>query len=106
MAHRLVFGGIGLDLGAIQSHVAQAHQARLLAQPQHLHKQALEGIEVAAAELADPAVVGLPVAGEHPEGGILPAGPLDPARGWYADALGVQEQHHHHPRLTTIIRGS
>jgi len=40
MAHGLVFGSIGLDLGAIQCHVAQAHQARLLAQPQHLHKQA------------------------------------------------------------------
>ncbi len=35
---RLVFGGIGLDLGAVESDVAQTHQARLLAQPQHLHK--------------------------------------------------------------------
>jgi hypothetical protein len=30
VTHFLVFGGIGLDLGAIQSHVAQANQARLL----------------------------------------------------------------------------
>ena len=39
MAHGLVLGSMGLDLGAIQGHVAQAHQARLLAEPQHLHKQ-------------------------------------------------------------------
>ncbi len=52
------------------------------------------------AEITDPTVVGLLlVAGKHPKGGILPAGPLDPARGGDANAVGVQEQHHHHSRL-------
>jgi hypothetical protein len=99
MAHGLVFGSIGLDLGAVEGHVAQAHQARLLAQPQHLHKQARQCIEMNEAEITDPAVIRLLVAGEHPEGGILPAGPLDPPGGGDADAVGVEQQHHHHPRL-------
>jgi len=99
MAHGLVFGGIGFDLGAVKGNVAQAHQTSLLAQPQNLHKQSRQRIEMNEAEIAEPAVVRLLVAGEHPEGGILPAGPLDQARGWDADAVGVQEQQHHHPRL-------
>ena len=46
VAHGLVFGGIGLDLGAIEGDVAQAHQTRLLTQPQHLHKQSRQCIEM------------------------------------------------------------
>ncbi len=57
MAHRLVFAGIGADLGAIQRHMAQAHQSCLLAEAQHLNKQPGQGTQVAAAEIADPAVV-------------------------------------------------
>jgi len=49
----------------------------LLAQPQDLNKQILEGIEVAAPELADSAVVRLLIPGQHPEGQVLVAGPLD-----------------------------
>ena len=102
MTHGLVFGGIGLDLGAIQGHVAQAHQACLLAQPQHLHKQARQCIEMNEAEITDPAVVGLLVAGEHPERGIFPAGPLDPPGGGDADAVGIEQKQHHHPRLVGL----
>ena len=78
MAHGLVLGGIGLDLGAILIHVAQTHPSRLLAQPQHLHEQTRQRIEVHAAEIIDPALVRLLVAGEHTECRILTAGPLDP----------------------------
>ena len=77
MAHRLVLAGIGFHLGAIQGHMPQAHHPCLLAQPQDLNKQTLEGIKVAAPELTDPAVVRLLIAGEHPERQILVAGPLD-----------------------------
>ena len=61
-----MFGGIGLDLGAIESHVAQTHQARLLAQPQHLHKQARQRIEMNKAEIIDPAVVSPSSAAHRP----------------------------------------
>ncbi len=95
MAHGLVFGSIDLlllrslrlALDAIESHVAQAHQPRLLIEPQHLHKQARQGIEMNESEITDPAVVKLLVAGEHSESQILVAGPLDPARGGDADAV-------------------
>jgi hypothetical protein len=51
------------------------------------------------AEITDPAVVGLLVAGEHPESQILVSGPLYPARGGDADAVGVEQQHNHHSWL-------
>ena len=44
----IVLGRIGLNLGAIQRHMAQAHHAGLLGQSQDLDKQTLEGVEVAA----------------------------------------------------------
>jgi hypothetical protein len=80
-AQCLMFGGIGLDLGAIEGHVAQAHQARLLTQPQHLHKLARQCIEMNEAEITDPAVVRLLIAGEHAEGQILVARSLNLAGG-------------------------
>jgi hypothetical protein len=51
-----------------------------------------QGLKVAADELTDPAVVRLLVGGEHPEGQILVAGPLDPAGGNHTFAGGVQQQ--------------
>jgi hypothetical protein len=53
--------------------MAKAHHANFLAKPQDLHKQPTERLKVAAAELTDPAVVRLLVAGEHPKGQILVA---------------------------------
>ena len=61
----------------------KAHHPGLLAQPQDLNKPALEGIQMAAAEIADPAVVRLLMAGGHSECQILVAASLDlvpPAR--------------------------
>ena len=57
MTHGFVLAGIGFHLGAIQSHMPKAHHAGLLAQPQDLNKQTFEGIQIAAPELGDPAVV-------------------------------------------------
>jgi len=62
------------------------------------------------AEITDPAVVGLLVAGEHPERGIVPADPLDPPGGGDADAVGIEQQHRQplrgrlrlHPRLVGL----
>jgi hypothetical protein len=46
----------------------------LLAQPQHLKEQTGQGSKVTAPEIADPAVVRLPVAGQNAHGVVLPAG--------------------------------
>ena len=51
--------------------MAQAHHPCLLAQPQDLHKQGAESIEVAAAKRADSAVVWLLIARQHPKRQIL-----------------------------------
>jgi len=62
-----------------------------------------QGIEVTAPEIADPAVVRLLVAGQDAEGGVLPAGLLDLSGAGQPDAVGVQEQHHHHPGLVRLL---
>jgi len=54
------------------------------------------------AEITDPAVVGLLIAGEHAEGGIFPAGPLDTARGGDANAVAVEQKQDHHSRLVGL----
>ena len=69
VCHGLVLAGIGFHLSAVECNLAQPHQPSLLTEPQQLNEQPGQGIEVPAAEIADPAVVGLLVAGHHPEGG-------------------------------------
>ena len=81
MAHGFVLGGIGLHLGAIRRHMPQDYRAGLLAESQDLHEQLAERLQIAAAGLTDPGVIWLLVAGQHPKGQILVAGPLDPAGG-------------------------
>jgi hypothetical protein len=47
----------------------------------------------------DRGVVGHLVCADHPEGDVLAAAPLDPPRGTLADATGIGQQRHHHPRV-------
>ena len=92
VADRLVCEGIGLNLRAIVSHMAEAHHPGLLAEAQDLNEQTLEDIEVEAPELTDAAVVRLLVGGGQPEDQVLVAGALDLAGGDDADAVGVEQQ--------------
>jgi hypothetical protein len=39
VAHRLVLGGVRLDLGTIERHVPELPQAGLLGEPQNLHEE-------------------------------------------------------------------
>lgn len=52
MAHRFVFGKIGLHLDAIECPKVEAHHDSLLAEAQDLHKQPTERLKLLAAELA------------------------------------------------------
>jgi hypothetical protein len=103
VAHALALGGIGLNIGANQGNMAQAHHNGFLAEAQDLNEQTIEGIEVAAPELTDAAVVRLLVGGEHPECGAFPTGLLDLSGAGQPDAVGVQEQHQHHPRVVGLL---
>ena len=46
VAHRFVPRSVGFELAAVQCEVAQFHHPQLPGQPQHLHEQVLEGIQV------------------------------------------------------------
>ena len=54
-------------------------------------------------ELADPAVVRLIVAREHPEGQMLVASPLDSAGGDDPNAVGVEQLYRHHPGVEPLL---
>jgi hypothetical protein len=58
-----------------------------------IHSGPISGVHV------NPAVVRLLVAGQHADGGVLQTGLLDLPGAGRPDAVGVQEQHHHHPGL-------
>src|SRR5882757_8350900 len=53
IAHRLVDPGIGLDLGAVERHMAKLHEPRLAAQRKNLPEQSGESSQMPLAELAD-----------------------------------------------------
>src|SRR5258705_231172 len=60
IAHRLVDPGIGLDLGAVERHMAKLHEPRLAAQRKNLPEQSGESSQMALAKLADRAEVRTP----------------------------------------------
>ena len=51
VAHRLVLGGVRLDLRSVERDMAELHQSRLRAQLENLGKQAGERLQVALAEV-------------------------------------------------------
>jgi hypothetical protein len=75
VAHRLVAGGIGLQLGPVHSDVPELHQPCGPAQVQDLDKQIRQGGEVALAEVCDGAEVGPVQAGDGHDVHPLLAGP-------------------------------
>lgn len=60
-------------------------------------------IEVAASDVADPAVIGLLIAGEHPESKLIVASPLDFEGGDCAHAVGIEQQHGEHVRGKPLL---
>ena len=57
-----------------------------------------ERVEVAAAKLADSGMVWVLPAGDHAKRDVFVGGPFDASRRKHADAVGVQQQRHHHKR--------
>ncbi|RWL75890.1 MAG: hypothetical protein EOR69_31230 [Mesorhizobium sp.] len=57
VAHRLVLGRVGLDLGAVERHVPELHQFRLLGKLQDLHEQRSRRLQMPSAEIRDGAEV-------------------------------------------------
>src|ERR1700738_665382 len=57
IAHRLVDPGIGLDLGAVERHMAKLHEPRLATQRKNLPEQSGQRSQMPLAEFADRAEV-------------------------------------------------
>jgi hypothetical protein len=87
------------DLHAIDRDHPNLNQARLLTQRQHLREQLAERSVVPAAELRDRRVIRNRHRGDQLVGHVLPARPLDPARGPVPARVRVQQQRDHHRRL-------
>ena len=64
VAHGLVLAGVGLDLRAVERDPPELHETGLLAEQQDVEEECMEGLEVAAAELADGLVAGVGATGE------------------------------------------
>ena len=99
VAHRLIPGGVGLNLGAVQRHVAQPHQSSPLAQFQHVPEQVGKRCQVVLAKVGDGAKVGGIVGRQDPERDVLVETLGDAACGGHAGAIAVEQHLDHHPRM-------
>ena len=99
VAHRLVPGRVGLDLGAVQRHVPQLHQSSRLGELQHLHEQPRQRLQMPSAELRDGAEVRRIARHDHHEVRTLHCRLGDPARGVDAARITMQKQRRHQPRI-------
>src|SRR6267154_5308543 len=93
-----MLAGVGLDLGSVDRHMTQLHQASFGTKQQSLREQTRERIQMTLAELRDGGVVRVLVAGKITEGYVLQGARLNLARTVDALRITVQEQTHHHLR--------
>lgn len=103
VAHRLVLRSVGLDLRPVQRDMPQLYQTGLLAQLQHLHEQAGQGVQVTSAELRDGPEIGAALRCHRHEVKALFARPCQPPRRIDPAAVPVQQQRRHHPRIKRRI---
>jgi hypothetical protein len=90
-------GCVGRDLRSVQGHGADAHQTGLCAEPKDLGEATREGPLVLPSEPGDRRVVRRVVPADDAEGDVLLAAAFDlPARA-FPDAVGVEQERHHHP---------
>ena len=94
-----MLGGIGFDLGPVERHVPQLHEPGLLAEPQHLHEQGPQRLEMPLPERGEAVMVGMLVRGQHPIRHVLVRRPLDLPRRRLARAVRVDQELDHHPRV-------
>ena len=91
----LVLAGAGLELGAVEGHPAESHQAGLLAQDEDLEEEPREGGQVATAELADGLVVGPRLPGEDHEADVRAEALLDAPRTGDPGGVAVEQDLEH-----------
>ena len=67
-AQGTVLGGVGFDLRPVQTHRPQLQKAHLMGQQQNLHKQRLQLLQKALAEVGNRIVIGMGVGSDIPKG--------------------------------------
>lgn len=91
-AHRLVFGGIGPDLGAVEGHATELDETDPLGDLQSLDEQSLEDVEVLLTKAGNGVVVRVLVGGEVAKGHILVGGAFDLPGGAHTDRVSVDQE--------------
>src|SRR6266404_4366387 len=99
VTHGLPFGSISFDLGAIDRHMAQFHQASSAAQLQYLDEQLSQLWQMPLAKLGNAIVIWLLVAGQHSEAHIIIGCLLNLSRRHLANAVTVDQQLDHQYRM-------
>ena len=91
VAHGLVLGRVGLHLRAVDGDMPEPDEPCLLTEPEHLHEQPRERLQMLLAELCDAVVVGVLIAGQHTKRDLLVGRPFDASRGRLAHAVRVDQ---------------
>ena len=99
VAHRLVLGGVRLDLRPVERDMAKLHQPCLLAKRQNLGKQSGERLQMALAEVGDGAEIRRIEPDNAHEVDPFARRLGDPARRVDPVAIGVEQQRRHHRRI-------
>ena len=92
IAHSLTLGGIGMDLGPIETDVAQLQHPSHLGQHQHLDEQILEFGQEGFAKGGQGIMIGVQVAGDKAKGDGLVGGAFNLARTEHAGSVAVEQQ--------------
>ncbi len=99
VGHGLVAGSVGPHLRPVQRHFAQRDHARSPAQFQRLEEHIAQRGQVALSEPADGAEIGGLLGGQPAERDHIGAGPLQLPGGPDPDAVAVQHDPQHQPRV-------
>jgi hypothetical protein len=96
VTHRLVLGGVGFHLTAIDRHPPQFHRPGLQRQTQNLLKQPFHSLAVNLAEIAQRTKIRRVPRGQHPKRYILNQTFLDPPRCKYSVTIRIDQYLDHH----------
>jgi len=99
---RLVFAGVGGNLGAVQRDVPQLEQLHLARQQQNLHEQFLHLLQKTGPEVRQRVVVRVGVGRHEPEGHRVAGRPLDLAAGVHPAGAAVDQQAQQHRRVVRL----
>jgi hypothetical protein len=76
----VVLAGIGLELRPVNGHMAQFHQARFIAQPQHLREQLRQCLQVLLPKTGNRVVIRMLVRRKVSKRKVFVSGALDSPR--------------------------